>query len=281
MVSAPPKSLIENLKRTRCVLFAGSGLSSWAHLPTWTELLNAMVQELDEDLREECGDELDVLVTQGKLLEVADYCKEKLGRAKYYGVLADRLRIVDGQVPEPHKVIVDLPFSAVVTTNFDKLLEQSYIRVKKSWPSCPTHTEAEALGTLLYNNNFFVLKAHGDIDSPRSLILTAPDYQEIIHSNPAFNAVFSAIMLTKSLFFVGYSQNDPDFRLLLDWQFATFKGTVPERYALMTGVSSIERDVLWRTANIKVIAYDDHNEVLEFLRKLRQDYLGNALSATA
>jgi hypothetical protein len=286
MASRPPKSLVTSLKESRCVLFAGSGLSKWADLPTWTELLTSMVQELKEELDEEqletlAREELDSLIAKEKLLEVADYCKENLTDVQYNTILSRHLRGTDCDIPEPHKIIVDLPFSAIVTTNFDKLLEQAYIGVKRSWPHSPTHRDADLLGTLLYDNSFFLLKAHGDIDRPSSMVLTAPDYQEIIHSNPAFNAVFSAILLTKSILFVGYSLSDPDFRLLLDWQFTTFKGAAPQRYALMRGIGKIERDVLWRTARIRVLPYDDHDEVLQFLRQLRRDYLNDALASTA
>jgi hypothetical protein len=100
------------------------------------------------------------------------------------------------------------------------------------------------------------------------MVLTSRDYLAAIHSNQAFNSVFSAILLTKALLFVGYSLSDPDFRLLLDRQLAIFGSNVPERYALMTGVGKVEREVLKRTANVQVIAYDEHAQVLEFLRTL-------------
>ena len=58
-------------------------------------------------------------------------------------------------------------------------------------------------------------------------MLTTRDYQEIIHANPAFNSIFSAILLTKAVLFVGYSINDPDFRLLLDRQLTMFRGNIP------------------------------------------------------
>lgn len=217
--------------------------------------------------------ELDTLLEAGKLLEIADYCKEKLGDRLYGEILTDRLRGDMIVIPDPHKVIVDLPFSAVITTNYDKLLEQAYISQGKGMPRTPTHTDIDTLGPLLFNGQFFILKAHGDIDRPGSLIFTTRDYREIIHSNPAFNAIFSAILLTKAVFFVGYSMNDPDFRLLLDRQLTTFKGNVPERYALMSGVGEIERDVLWRSARIRVLPYSEHHEVLTFLEALRDDFL--------
>jgi len=78
---------------------------------------------------------------------------------------------------------------------------------------------------------------------------------------------------TKAILFIGYSISDPDFRLLLDRQLTTFKEYIPERYALMSGVGEIERDVLWRTAGIKVIPYDEHDDIKIFLRNLRNDVI--------
>ena len=268
MMPKPPASLVRYLRDGRCVLFCGSGLSAWANLPTWKNLLQEIVKQLGDELPDEPLDELNRLLEAGKLLEVADHCKEGLGR-RYNDVLAEHLRGAQGDIPEPHKIIAQTPFAAVVTTNYDKLLERSYAAVG-SWPKSPTHRDVDALGPLLFDGSFFVLKAHGDIDRPETMVLTTRDYQEIIHANPAFNSIFSAILLTKAVLFVGYSLNDPDFRLLLDRQLTTFKGNIPERYALMTGIGKVERDVLWRTAKIRVLPYDDgkHEQVLEFLRAL-------------
>lgn len=269
MTPKPPRSLVQYLRERRSVLFCGSGLSAWGKLPTWTTLLRGIVDELETELQDDSNlIELRRLIDTGKLLEVADHCKEALGR-RYYDILADQLRGDEGAIPEPHQAIVQMPFSAIVTTNYDKLLERSFAATG-SLPKTPTHGDVDALGPLLFDGSFFILKAHGDIDRPDGMVLTTRDYQEIIHANPAFNSIFSAILLTKAVLFVGYSLNDPDFRLLLDRQLTTFKGNVPERFALMSGVGKVERDVLWRSAKIRVLSYDDgkHEQVLEFLRTL-------------
>jgi hypothetical protein len=186
--------------------------------------------------------------------------------------LGDRLRDVPADIPDPHQIIVNLPFAAVVTTNYDKLLENAYLSLTHQRPKMPTHLDRAMLGTILFDGSFFILKAHGDIDRPDSLVLTARDYQDITHSNPAFDAVFSALLLTNALLFVGYSLSDPDFRLLLDRQLATFGDYVPDRYAVMPGMSRVERDVLWRTARVKVLSYEEgaHEQVVVFLRALAQ-----------
>lgn len=282
MAPKPPASLVRYLRNGRCVLFCGSGLSAWARLPTWGRLLEAIVQQLSEELPDDPSlAELQRLLEAGKLLEVADHCKEALGR-RYNDILSEQLRGGEGEIPEPHKVIVRMPFSAAVTTNYDKLLERSYASVG-SLPKTPTHRDVDTLGPLLFDGSFFILKAHGDIDRPESMVLTARDYQEIIHANPAFNSIFSAILLTKAILFVGYSLNDPDFRLLLDRQFTIFGGNVPDRYALMSGVGKVERDVLWRTARIRVLPYDQgqHGQVLEFLQMLEDQLSSTAAAALA
>src|SRR5262245_45746290 len=95
--------------------------------------------------------------------------------------------------------------------------------------------------------------------------------------------MFSALLLTKAVLFIGYSLNDPDFRLLLDRQLTVFRGNIPDRYALMSGVGRVERDVLWRTARIRVISYDEgkHEQVLEFLRELQTQVAGTPAVAAA
>ena len=269
MAPKPPASLVRYLRDKRCVLFCGSGLSAWAKLPTWKNLLENIVRQLGEEMPDDPNlAELDRLLAAGKLLEVADHSKEALGR-RYNDILSEHLRGATGPIPEPHNIIVQLPFSAIVTTNYDKLLERSYASVT-GLPKTPTHQDVEMLGPLLFDGSFFILKAHGDIDRPESMVLTTRDYQNIIHSNPAFNSIFSAILLTKAVLFIGYSLNDPDFRLLLDRQLTIFRGNIPDRYALMSGVGKVESEVLWRTARIRVLPYEEgkHEQVLDFLKTL-------------
>lgn len=266
-----PASLVRHLNEKRCVIFVGAGLSAQAKLPSWGQLLSNLVKEVGADEPdEESTTELKKLLEAGRYLDVADECKERLGSG-YAEFLSKSLQVGSGPVPEAHRLVMQLPFAAWITTNYDKLLEQAYFQVRGSVPKTLTHLDADTFGTLLFDGAPFILKAHGDIDKPDSLIFTTRDYREIIHSNPAFQAVFSAILLTRAVLFVGYSLNDPDFRLLLDRQLTMFKKFVPERYAIMAGVGEVEREVLRRTAQIKVIPYPagQHEQLVEFLRLLQ------------
>ncbi len=271
MPITPPPTLIRHMRDGRCVLFAGAGLSAAAGLPTWTQLLKEIIAEVRAEAPDSTGhEELDRLLAAGKQLEVADHCKEKLGATRYSRILSDRLRGDTVALPAVHRAAASLPFAAVVTTNYDKLLERAFAEARGGLPKVPTHADIGALGPLLFDEAFFVLKAHGEIDRPETLVLTAADYRRIIHANPAFDSLFSALLMTKAILFLGYSLSDPDFRLLLDRQFTAFEGQVPERYAVMAGVGPVERDLLFRGAGIRVLPYPEgqHEELVAFLEAL-------------
>ena len=134
----------------------------------------------------------------------------------------------------------------------------------------PTHVDKDVLGTLLFDRAFFILKAHGDINRPATVVLTARDYREIIHQNPAFNAMFSALLMTNAVLFLGYSLGDPDLNLLLDSQLSAFSEQVPPRYALMMDVGDVQRTVMKRSAGIDVQSFPkgEYDSVPKYLAAL-------------
>ena len=265
-------ALVNEVREGRCALFVGAGLSVAAGLPDWAGLMQRIVALTGKRNRPRAtSTELRRLLRANRFAEVADQCRTILGRELFYEALRAELGR-DVELPPVHRTIVETPYACVVTTNFDTLLEDAYA----SWgthglPKAPTSAELARLGTLLHDGGFFILKAHGSIDDDASMVFTAEDYRRIIHANPAFQSIFSALLLTRAVLFVGYSLSDPNFRLLLDSQLTTFGEEVPGRYAVMAGVGEAERDILWRTARIRVFSYEEgqHQRVGEFLDALR------------
>ena len=216
--------------------------------------------------------ELEKLLEAGKFPELAGYCRDLLGRDLFHERVRSELRL-DGEVPPTHEAIVSIPFACIVTTNFDSLLEDAYARWdSRGVPKTPTGAELAQQGTLLFDGTFFILKAHGDLYDESSIIFTSEDYRRVIHSNPAFQAMLTGILLRHAVLFVGYSLSDPNFRLLLDSQLTIFNEQVPPRYALMEGVGEAEREILWRTAKLRVFSYEKgkHEVVERFLRTLAE-----------
>lgn len=216
--------------------------------------------------------ELQTLALSKRYAELAGYCRDRLGREPFQD-LVRRSLTAQGELPTTHRDIVRTPFSCVVTTNFDTLLEDAYTRYGGlGVPRAPTGAELEQQGTLLLDGGFFVLKAHGDAARPETMIFTADDYRRVIHSSPAFQSIMSGILLTHAVLFVGYSLSDTNFRLLLDNQLTIFHGNVPPRYAIMSGIGEAERDILWQTAKLQVLPYPmgQHAEVGRFMAALAE-----------
>ncbi len=214
--------------------------------------------------------ELESLLAARKFPELAGYCRDMLGRRRFHEQVRRELSF-KGDIPAVHEAIVRTPYACIVTTNFDTLLEDAHAKWGGgSLPRTPTGAELAQHGTLLFDDRFFILKAHGDLDDESSIVFTSEDYRRVIHSNPAFQAVLSGILLRYAVLFVGYSLSDVNFRLLLDNQFTIFNEEVPPRYALMDGVGEAEREILWRTARLRVFSYQRgrHEVVGRFLRTL-------------
>jgi hypothetical protein len=214
--------------------------------------------------------ELQKLAAQKRFAELAGECRDVLGHMRFARFIRHALTPLH-DLPATHRDIVRTPYSCVVTTNFDTLLEDAYARYGTAGiPRAPTGAELGQQGTLLLDRAFFVLKAHGDAARPETMVFTADDYRRVIHANPAFQAVLSGILLTHAVLFVGYSLSDTNFRLLLDNQLTIFNGNVPPRYAIMSGVGPAECDILWKTAKLRVLPYPDgqHGELARCLTAL-------------
>lgn len=264
-------ALVNYVRSGRCALFVGAGLSVGAGLPTWNGLMEKLVAVAVRRDRA-AAQELNKLRRAGKFPELAGYCRDLLGRTRFFKLVRELLTY-RGDLPATHEAIVRTPYACIVTTNFDTLLEDAYARwAETGIPKVPTGVELSEQGTLLLDRAFFILKAHGDINDPRSMVFTSDDYRRVIHANPAFQATVTSILLSHAVLFVGYSLSDVNFRLLLDSQLTIFNEEVPPRYILMEGVGDAEKEILWQTARLRVLSYErgKHEVVGRFLRTLHQ-----------
>lgn len=270
--AAQRPALLSYVRQRQCVLFVGAGLSRGAGYPGWRDLMETVLQKTVESAAgDSAGRELTALLEAGRYAELADQCREILGPARFVSHLRAELAKPVLPPEATHRPIVKTPYASIVTTNFDTLLEDAYaLWSDEGVPKCPTGVQLGRHGTLLLDRTFFILKAHGTIHDPTSLVFTSEDYRRITHANPAFQSMMAAILLSHAVVFVGYSLNDPNFRLLLDSQLSVFGTQAPPRYALMEGVGTLEAQILRRTAGIEAISYPrgEHDCVSTFLNTL-------------
>jgi SIR2-like domain len=217
-----PDDLLTAFKEKRCVALLGSGVSSRclsksrAPLPGWTTLLNDLVQWATERkvLRAEDAHDLAELIASSNLLIVAQELREQIGDERLSEFLADQFD-PDAIIPSPlHELLSVVPFRGYITTNYDNLLERAYVTVLKRQLAPILLDHRPSLAQLLKADPF-LLKLHGDLETPDSIILAYRDYLQLV-ADREFQAFLDAIVSDFSLFMVGYGLNDLDIIQSMD-----------------------------------------------------------------
>jgi hypothetical protein len=266
----PPDHLFNAVENGSCVLFAGAGISLGTGLPSWRALVKGLIERVgDIEPRKAITlrDEYDA----GHLLRAAQYAKDELGPHEYFQFLGNILSL--GVAPHVnHDLICSIPFRAVITTNFDKLIETAFTLRHRRMPTTFTGKSLSALASGLYANSFFLFKLHGDIDQPESIVLTRQDFDQIIYHSPHIKTFLHSMFARNTILYVGYSLNDPDFDLILGELAAQFAGNTPVHYALLPEPDPLKAQELKTRFNIRALPYDpadEHAAVTNFLEALR------------
>lgn len=158
-----PNALVEQIETGRCVLWCGAGLSVSFGLPTRKLLILRMVQACaDNGLSKIELEELNKLQDSGYLDDVADFCRSSLGEWEYRELLR-RVFEPDNVSSALHQKLLKIPFSAILTTNYDKLIEHTIANHDLKIPPVFTNHDASTLWQRLARNEFFILTHLCDI----------------------------------------------------------------------------------------------------------------------
>lgn len=264
-----PDGLIKAVRNRKCVLFVGSGLSTLAGYPNWSQLISRLVAEAKRSPRART-EGLDVIEARGDYLMLAEFARETLQPWGYTEILKEEF----GQPLAPtaaHRLIAATDYRGIVTTNYDRLLEVAIAQVRGWVPNTFSHEAVSQMGAALYNPELFLFKMHGDLASPASVVLSSRDYERLILFSPHVRALLMGMLLNYKPLFVGYGLRDPDFNLALREVSLVFENYVPQHYALVPNPGTFEQDHLLRQMNVQLIGYDpadDHREVLDVLQQL-------------
>jgi hypothetical protein len=276
-----PPRLLEALRADRVVLFAGAGMSrgdaagTERYLPTWGGLLIELVQRAQRagQISSKDASALSIAVKDGKYLFVAETIRRKLPRSDFDEALYRIFRDPNIRPIERHRLVTRVPLAGVVTTNYDKLLETAYAEARGFPQPTYTYKSSTSVISALRHGRFFILKAHGDIDDPETIVLSERDYRDLTWRQPGYRSVLSAIFMTKTILFVGASLSDTDVKLVLETVSESFAGGGPTHFALLPALEASESEAEhWREFfGIQLIQYratKGHPEVDAFLKKL-------------
>jgi hypothetical protein len=119
-----------------------------------------------------------------------------------------------------------------------------------------TAQDAQTLWKQVARREFFILKVHGDIVRPDTLVFTSRDYTSHVFGNLPFMGFLQRLMLSHSVLFIGSSLTDVYIRRILEETSYMTRGVGLPHFALLPNVGSVQARILRDRYNIRAISYD-------------------------
>ena len=112
-----PKRLLESFVNGGVIAFVGAGISMNEGMPSWQKLLEMMYLEIKDDLSNIEIESVNRHLQGNDYLLVADFLKHKFGDIRYRDFIEKVFtKKVVGRF---HKLLTSIPFTGIVTTNYD------------------------------------------------------------------------------------------------------------------------------------------------------------------
>ncbi|MEO9096546.1 MAG: SIR2 family protein, partial [Microbacteriaceae bacterium] len=183
------------------VLFIGAGVSAGAGIPTWKNLLRQVAQEAGVDPGY-------IKLLEGRdIRDWATLIDRKMNSANAIKhTVADLLQRTQ-RCSLQHALLASLRSTEAVTTNFDQLFEIASRVADDELAVLPTRPRKSGTSWLL--------KLHGSVNDPPSIILTRSDYLDMPRNHGALMGLVQGLLLTRHMMYVGYSLSDEDFHELV------------------------------------------------------------------
>jgi hypothetical protein len=267
--------LARAIRERRAILFVGAGVSMSVGLPSWDRLIAQMKEQLKLD-----PDEL--ANWQGSYQTLAEYYQLKMGSLGPLRSWMDRNWIVSRDKVKQsklHRLIVELDFPIIYTTNYDRNLEVAYeIHGKPYAKIANARDVAQAPADVTQ-----ILKFHGDFDDDASLVLAETHYFDRLSFDSPLDVKFRADALGRTVLFIGYSLSDLNIRLLLHriwqtWHRSGYDKDRPRSFVFMPRRNPVEEAVLARWG-VTMITGDSHSPeeaLANFLGDLRNQIAPSA-----
>lgn len=196
-----PKPLLDDIAEGKCLPFVGAGLSLNAKLPDGETMPDW--PGLTKILASAAG------ITDNKDgPNVASEYERHFGRVQLIETIRHALKTDIIEPGKAQRAFVQLPFDTIYTTNFDLLLENACGSVRKPYRSLVGELQMPFHGGPLTTN---IVKMHGDLRHEEHIIVTREDYDKFLEIYPVVSTHLSAMLITKTALFLGYSLSDPDF----------------------------------------------------------------------
>lgn len=241
-----------------CVLFVGAGSSTekWPRNPKFYSLIREKTSFGDTEVR-----------TFPEVMQ--KFCEERDG-GHHNLLIREAIRYIEHfLLPGPANRVASefssqlatIPFFKIVlTTNWDPLLERALDVL------VPTTQDRDL--AFWDDRKKQVVKIHGCVTRPHSIVATQSDYDACVEANALLFNKVRDLMATKTFLFTGYSLKDADFRELWD-SIANRLGQFSKMAYALDPFATDEDIAYWATRGISIFRLRD----TQFLEGLRSRFV--------
>jgi len=164
-----------------------------------------------------------------------------------------------------HRYLSNLRFRAVITTNYDTLIEEAMPPDQK--PYVCLSRDYGGFPRLLQKGDRFLLKIHGDQNEPAGIVIARDDYSEVMHGRETegLRSALNALFQTSIPVWIGYGHSDPTLDYYVDYGKVALG--ISNGFAIAKR-NEFELENRLRRSRIRLISLSDYDQVDGFLRRL-------------
>lgn len=193
--------LIKYIRKCQVDIFLGSGFSYDAGAPKASDIVDAMLNDGDEEFKSLFSD------TPRSLTEVSEEYVKHYGRNDLISLL-NKLFVFTPKDTSAQQLLRKIPhFRTIYTTNYDTLIENAYPIDERVLVTSNTGC------TYIDDKKVVIYKLHGDIttmNNPDGIIITTSDYNAYFKGN-RYDLIWKRLQqsfVQKYVLFIGYSLED-------------------------------------------------------------------------
>lgn len=217
-------------KLNKLVIFIGSGVSkNVPDMPSWSNLISKMAESIGYSRcdtckkKDNCKDKDLVNTNQTNKCELLyDYSSDELMKIPQfvYNINPDtyesiiKEQISDRLIPEfpITQKIFEINPTHIITTNYDRIIESS---------SCEHRNQYDVVisdkDLLNSEKSKYIIKMHGDILQPQTIVLKEKDYLEYSQEHVVIELFIKALLTDHTFLFLGYSLTDYNVKQIISW----------------------------------------------------------------
>jgi hypothetical protein len=232
--------IVEAIRQRRAILFVGAGVSKNVGVPTTQEMVAEIAKQLGYDPKD-----FNSLGDARTLAEFYQLTKGNLGPLRSWMDVTWHRQELDVRKSEVHRLLVELDFPIIYTTNYDRWLERAYDAYGKPY------TKIANVGDLLGAREGVtqIVKFHGDFDDDESLVLTESSFFERLGFENPLDIKLQSDVLGRPILFIGYSLTDINIRYLVYrlqrlWEESHLRHIRPKSYIFLTTPNAVQERVL-------------------------------------